>query len=92
MLREAQDGSGLEGHHNPLGPASLSQGRGGALESVRDGGGEKAPLPPWVWSQKSLSPPVYTGLGWPRSQPLPGMLGDEQPQGTAGFQWVILKY
>lgn len=67
-------------------PGTVVQGRGGTLESVRDGGGEKAPLPPWVWSQKSLS--LQLTLQWDDPDPSPswGMLGDDQSQGTAGFQ------
>lgn len=65
----------------PPSPGTVVQDRGGTLESVRDGGGEKVPLPPWVWSQKSL--PLQLTLHWGGHDP---MLGDGQSQGTAGFQ------
>lgn len=61
-------------------PGTVVQGRGGTLESVRDGGEEKAPLPPWVWPQKSLS--LLLTLHWGGPDP---MLGDDQSQRT-GFQ------
>lgn len=50
-------------------PGTVIRGRGGTLESVRDGGGSSASM--GVVPKEPL-PPAYTALGWPRSQPLLG--------------------
>lgn len=50
-------------------PGTAVQGKDGTLESVRVGRGEKAPLPPWVWSQKSLSLQLTLHRGAPIPAP-----------------------
>lgn len=61
-------------------PSTLVQGRGGALKSVKGGGGEKAPLPPWVWSQKSLSLQLTLGWGGSDASPFRGCWGMTSPK------------